>query len=364
MSGPMYIKSKQLTVGDEFHNQPLLGFLMASSLHFSKNVARWKVIKAEVTIDRSGKTFTASADTKVSTGDVVNVMMDSSPYKLVGRTSRSASEKRDGINEQIAATLEKLQNSVLYRDADILAINKPHGLPVQGGSKVWIHVDRFLPDLKFDSENVPKIVHRIDRDTAGVVLLARNDATAARLSDLFRNSENRLEKTYWGILVGRVPGVPSSSSESNPTKEIVTGITEVKERGRDYMAVCPAPNELINDGQLDHESKTAVTRYEIVATTPNASMIHFHPITGKKHQIRVHAASVLRASVVGDYKYGNGVSDRLKPLFRDPKTIPLHLHLREITLKNWFGPNAHLKITAPVPKYFEQTMRLLGFDRR
>ncbi|TPX41046.1 hypothetical protein SeMB42_g05761 [Synchytrium endobioticum] len=337
-----------LQVGNDSHNQTIIAFLVASpKAHYKSNVARWKIVRQEVYVTRGGRQFVASTETKVMTGDVVNVMYVNSMYKV------SDVQKTTKTNQRAEEMLQRLKSNVLYRDNDILAINKPHSLPMQEGRRTWIAVNQFLSDLTYDASHPPKIIHRLDKDTTGVLLLARNDNTAARLAEIFRNPKDHIEKTYLAVLNNR------TMTRDNGEKEITTGMAEVTVRGRDMMAIAP-----ITTPTDDYfKDRVATTFYKVLATSENASYVQFSPLTGRKHQIRVHAASILKCPVVGDYKYGNGATSSLKGLFRNPATIPMHLHLREITLKDWFGPGADLQLVAPLPLYMQQTMRLLGFNK-
>src|SRR3954469_12729897 len=124
-----------------------------------------------------------------------------------------AAKPRPEIDPLAARDLQRL---VIYRDDQILALNKPHGLPVQGGPGITHHLDGLLDALRFGSPERPRLVHRLDRDTSGVLLLARTPGTAARLAAAFRGRD--FEKTYWALVAGRP--VPSDGRIDLPLKRI------------------------------------------------------------------------------------------------------------------------------------------------
>lgn len=230
-----------------------------------------------------------------------------------------------------ARDAELLLQSVLYKDDDLLAINKPMGLAVQGGTGLDRHLDAMLDVLRFDAAERPRLVHRLDRDTTGVLLLARHVRAAAELARAFRRKECR--KTYWAIVVG----VPPRAS------------------GRIDMALAKLPGR---DGERmapDDAGKTAVTEYRTLdAAGRRAAWLELRPLTGRTHQLRAHCAAI-GTPILGDRKYG-GVA----AAFAGVAARKLHLHARRIELPRPGG--RMLRIDAPPPPHFRDTLRFLGLE--
>lgn len=229
------------------------------------------------------------------------------------------------------ADIEALQQRVLYRDADILAIDKPAGLAVQGGTGLSKHLDGMLDALQFDAAERPRLVHRLDKDTSGVLLLARNVAAARWLAEAFRNRAT--QKIYWAA----VAGVPKPR------------------RGKIDSPIAKQDDD--EKMQQDEEGgKAAVTFYAVVENAgARAAWLILSPQTGRTHQLRVHCA-LLGTPILGDGKYG-GVKARIDGLEERRK---LHLHARSLHLVK---PNGTaIDIDAPLPPHMRETWDFFGFD--
>lgn len=231
-----------------------------------------------------------------------------------------------------AADAKALRARVLYRDDEIIAIDKPAGLAVQGGTKTRRHLDAMLDALRAGGER-PRLVHRLDRDTSGVLVLARSAAAAARLAKAFRGREVR--KLYWALVVGRPK--PDQGRIDLP----------LAKRGR------PGGERVAPD---EAKGKRAVTRYRVIDTVGGrAAWLALEPLTGRTHQLRAHCAAI-GAPIVGDGKYGG------RAAFIPGEAIPkaLHLHARAIAFPQADGGS--LRIVAPLPEHMRETWRLFGFD--
>ncbi|HMA14938.1 MAG: RluA family pseudouridine synthase [Bacteroidota bacterium] len=229
-----------------------------------------------------------------------------------------------------------LQAAVLYRDDNLIALDKPAGLAVQGGSGQRRHLDGMLEALRFGADERPRLVHRLDRDTAGVLLLARNAPTARALTAAFRGKD--MQKVYWAL----VAGVPAE--------------------GRGLIDL-PLAKQLQGRGEAvagDEDGKPARTLYQLVQSHGQvASWLVLLPLTGRTHQLRVHCAA-LGTPIVGDGKYGG--RDAFPALARRaPAPKMLHLLARELTLTD---PEAGttLRVTAPLPPHMAATWAALGFE--
>jgi 23S rRNA pseudouridine955/2504/2580 synthase len=226
-----------------------------------------------------------------------------------------------------------LQDTVLYRDADLIALNKPAGLAVQGGTGIDRHLDALLDALRFDAVERPRLVHRLDRDTSGVLVLARSARAAAELAAGFRAKTTR--KIYWAIVVG----LPKP-------REGKIDLPLAKLQGRLGERVMPD----------EDDGKPAVTRYQVVShAADKLAWLALMPITGRTHQLRAHCVA-LGTPILGDGKYGGRASR--------PEGVPaprkLHLHARTLMLPRSDG--GVLKLTAPLPEHMRATWRFLGFE--
>ena len=266
----------------------------------------------------------ARAGTRLAPGDRVRV--PPLPDRDEGQERRRHAPPID------EADTEMVQAAVIYRDADMIALNKPPGLPVQGGSHVARHLDGLLGALRFDAAEAPRLVHRLDRDTSGVLLLARHAAAARDLTALFRSRS--LRKLYWGLVVG-VPKPPQGRIDAPLAKRQVGA-------GERVVAT-------VEGGQR------AITDYALIETAGRRlSWLALMPRTGRTHQLRAHTASVFGHPVVGDGKYGG---EAAFPAGFEPR---LHLHARALELPR--ERRAPLVVTAPLSPHMAAAWRFLGFD--
>ena len=230
-----------------------------------------------------------------------------------------------------------LEPYVLYMDASVIVLNKPPGLATQGGSGLSRHVDGMLDSLAFEKKQRPRLVHRLDRDTSGVLLVARTVPAAAAFAHALQKHD--ATKIYWALTRG-VPKKKRGTIKAALAKEGGHG-----PRGRDErMAVSEAD-----------DAKFAVTDYVVLGTAGEEfAWVAAKPLTGRTHQIRVHLAS-LGTPIVGDFKYG-GTETRGKGAIADK----LHLHARSIDIVNPDG--GRLQVTAPLPEHMRKTWELFGFN--
>lgn len=230
-----------------------------------------------------------------------------------------------------------IRSLVLYRDDDMIALNKPSGLAVQGGSKTRRHIDSMLPALA-DGGDRPRLVHRLDRDTSGVLVVARNARSAARLSKLFKGRD--VEKTYWAIVLG-VPRPREGEIKGHVKKAAGAG------KGGDREQMTFARHG--EDG-----AQYSLTRYAVIAEAGRrASWIELRPVTGRTHQLRVHMAAAGHA-ILGDRKY---TCDIPAPTGLDAR---LQLHARSLRLPRADG--RVVEIAAPLPEHMAGTFETFGFD--
>lgn len=222
------------------------------------------------------------------------------------------------------ADVRMIQEAVIYKDDDIIVLNKPSGLATQGGSKQTKHVDGLAEALKFGYEEKPRLVHRLDKDTSGVLLLARRRDMAAKLTAAFRAKTTR--KTYWALVAG-VPLPAHGTVRFGLVKADGHGASGEGEKMR-----CIHPREVDKvDG-----AKPAITEYTLlVGLAKRVGWMALSPITGRTHQLRAHMAE-LGHPIIGDGKYGGSGQENLGDGWGanlgDAISRKLHLHARSISL--------------------------------
>ena len=242
-----------------------------------------------------------------------------------------------------------IRAAVLYRDDQLIAIDKPPGLPTQGGSKQNRHVDGLADALRFGFDEKPRLVHRLDKDTSGVLLLARTRAAAEALARAFRARETR--KIYWAAIAG----VPSPKMGT-----VRFGLVKAPaDSGRGKM-LCVHPGQVASVPG----AKPAATDYAVLSRLANrAAWVALAPITGRTHQLRAHMAE-LGHPVIGDRKYGRSGQDNpgdgWGAQLGGEISRKLHLHARGLMLVHPFT-GASLSLAAPLPPHMERTWAALGW---
>jgi len=225
-----------------------------------------------------------------------------------------------------------LRDAVLHRDDAVIVLNKPPGLAVQGGSGTERHLDGLLDALRFGSEVRPRLVHRLDKETSGVLVLARTTSAAAFLTRAFREKATR--KIYWAVVVG----LPKPL------------------QGRIDLALAKLPGRDGERVRADAEDgKRAVTYYRVVDSAGDkASWLALLPVTGRTHQLRAHCAAI-GTPILGDAKYGAAAAH----LAGVPGAKRLHLHARSLSIPHPRGGT--LRVTAPLPRHMRQSWEFFGF---
>ncbi|MFZ5617195.1 MAG: RluA family pseudouridine synthase [Pseudomonadota bacterium] len=229
-----------------------------------------------------------------------------------------------------------IRKLTIFEDDAIIALNKPFGLAVQGGAKTTRHIDGMLAALEKDGER-PRLVHRLDQDTGGLLILAKTRIAAARLGKAFQGHD--VVKTYWALCAG-VPEIRQGTINLPIAKKMV----RIGEKDQERMA--PAEGE---------DAKKAITDYMVLDSAGPASFLALKPLTGRTHQLRVHCAA-MGTPIIGDRKYGGqaasveGAPEGLQ-LFCRSMTFPHPDAGRQVTL------------TAPLTGRMKETFDLFGFDQ-
>ncbi len=280
--------------------------------------------KGEIRVDGAR----AKSNTRVKAGQTVRVPpIQAMPDKKDDDEHRPAKVK--------SSDADMMRSLVIFETDEIIALNKPAGLAVQGGTGTSRHIDAMSRALVEDTAEKPRLVHRLDRDTTGVLVLAKTVGAANRLGKLFRSRE--LDKIYWAVVLG-VPHPATGEIRGWMVKS--TGPGDEKEKMR----------------QADQGEKDAVhasTHYSVVQNAARkAAWVALKPETGRTHQLRFHMAEIGTA-ILGDRKY---TCDRELP---QGLASGLHLHARALRLP---GPRGPIEIVADLPEHMKQTFDVLGFD--
>lgn len=243
--------------------------------------------------------------------------------------ARPARPKREQIS-LTAAQEAALLARVLYDDEQVIVFDKPEGLTVQGGKGIARHLDAMLGYLRFGAAELPRLVHRLDRDTSGLLVLARSAAAAAALAAAFRT--RAVHKIYWAVVHGRPE--PAQGRIAVPLARLSGPIHGLS------RPVCAS-----------EAGACAITDYETLAQAGHEfAWLQLEPQTGRTHQLRAHCAA-LGTPILGDALYGG-----LPAL---GGSSGLHLHARALNLPHPAG--GRLFIEAAIPPHFAETFRLLGF---
>ncbi|MEM9319838.1 MAG: RluA family pseudouridine synthase [Pseudomonadota bacterium] len=244
-----------------------------------------------------------------------------------------------GLSDADAAMIRA---AVIYQDDHLIALNKPPGLPTQGGSKQTRHVDGMSAALSAGEK--PRLVHRLDKDTSGVLLLARSAAAARALTTAFRARETR--KIYWAA----VAGMPKPAMGT-----IRFGLVKAGGDAEKMHAVLP------DDVAATRDAKHATTDYAVLSHLgTRASWMALAPITGRTHQLRVHMAAIGHP-ILGDGKYGGSSQENLGDGWGAGMggiSRKLQLHARSLSLTHPFS-GARLNLTAPLPEHMARTWEMM-----
>ena len=298
--------------------------------------------KGEIRVDGAR----AKASTRVAEGQTVRV-----PPLGDAPVATEAKPRQPRISE---ADAEMIQRAVIYRDAHIIALNKPPGLPTQGGSGQGSrHVDGLAEALKFGEDEKPRLVHRLDKDTSGVLVLARTRAVAKALTEAFRHRDTR--KIYWAAVAG-VPQPRMGTLSWGLVKAGGHGKGGEGERMR-----CVLPDEVASTPG----AKRAQTDYAVIeALARRAAWVALVPVTGRTHQLRAHMAE-FGHPIAGDGKYGGSKQENLGDGWGaglgGALSRKLHLHARSLTLRHPVT-GATLHLVAPLPDHMARTWEFFGWS--
>lgn len=240
--------------------------------------------------------------------------------------------KKDYVPSKEA--LATLKHAILFENKEVAIINKPQGLAVQGGSGQKQNVDAMLPFLFSHAEEKAKLVHRIDKDTTGLLIIAKTRKAAAQLTESFKKKQ--IQKRYLALVMG-VPH-PRQGDINLPLAKGDVGA------GKEKM-------------QIDHErGQKALSRYRVIDFAhQKAALVELEPVTGRTHQLRVHMAAIGHP-IVGDMKYGG------KEAVLDKAEKKLHLHAWQVELPPLPFLPKNKQFKAPLPPHLEAILAFLGLS--
>ncbi|XP_057551137.1 pseudouridylate synthase RPUSD4, mitochondrial [Hippopotamus amphibius kiboko] len=263
-----------------------------------------------------------------------------------------------------------LSRGIVHQDKDLVVINKPYGLPVHGGPGVRLCISDVLPVLAkvlhgHKAEPL-HLCHRLDKETTGVMVLAWEKEVAHQVQELFRTRQ--VTKKYWAITV-RVP-VPAGGVVDIP-------IVQKEVRGQQQhhkMTLSPSyrmDGEKMVRVRTSRNAHLAVTQYQVLSSTLSSALLELQPVTGIKHQLRVHLSFGLDCPILGDHKYSDwnrlapqklpaGILKKLGLPQSKARHIPLHLHACQLILPALQPGKEELNLVCKPPRYFVHSLRRLG----
>lgn len=243
-------------------------------------------------------------------------------------------EQKKGLSQQDRDYIKSL---VIYDDGDLIALNKPGDIATQGGTNTYRHIDGLLEGLKTNKGVIPRLVHRLDKETSGVLLLARSAEAVRELGFMFKGKS--IEKQYCALV--------------SPTPEVYEGTINAP--------IAKAGGKMRERIMIDENNgQKAITDYIVVDNAgKKAALLYFRPLTGRTHQIRVHAAQVLGTPIIGDKKYGFDP----EPFKGQLGTNRTHLHAFSLSFSHPTTKKP-ISIKAPLPDDLKRSWKNFGFHEK
>lgn len=334
MSGVQY-----LTVDEDGQGQRLDRWFKRMFPHIAQGRIEKLCRKGEIRVEKGR----VKPGTRLATGQVVRVPPLPDAESLRERNIAVITE----------ADREMIQRAVLFKDEHFIVINKPAGLPTQGGTGHDIHVDMLAEALKFGKEKKPKLVHRLDKDTSGVLLLARTGRAAKALAKALQDRETR--KIYWALVAGRPP---------QQVGTIQYGLIKAAGHGPHGAG---EKMHCIHPDEVEHTpgAKRATTDYAVIETIgPRATWVGLVPVTGRTHQLRAHMAKI-GCPIIGDGKYGGNSQvnegEGWGAKIGGDISRKMHLHARSLAFTHPFT-GKEMFFEAPLPAHMAHSWDLFGWN--
>lgn len=330
---------QMITVSEDDAGQRVDRWLRRLFPHVSQGRIEKMCRKGELRVD--GGRVKASA--RVEAGQTVRVP----PLPDKDHTPAEAREVRISAADQ-----KMIQSCVIYRDDDVIVLNKPAGLAVQGGSGTSKHVDGLSEALRFGAEEKPRLAHRLDKDTSGVLVLARNRKAAQELTAAFRHKNTR--KIYWAL----VAGVPAPY-----LGEIKTGLVKAGghgSKGEGEKMICVDPRDIDDTPGAKRAYTHYATLYRVAS---RAAWVAMEPITGRTHQLRAHMAGIGHP-IAGDGKYGGSAQENMGDGWGAQIggiiSKKLHLHARRLVFEHPVTKKP-VDVVAPLPPHMKESWDTFGW---
>ncbi|MGH1353820.1 MAG: RluA family pseudouridine synthase [Thalassovita sp.] len=330
---------QMVTIGPGEGDQRLDRWLKRKFPHLGQGRIEKMCRKGELRVD-GGR---CKANTRIDVGQEVRIPPLPEPGEV-------KAQQRTRIS---AADTKMMMDAILYKDDDIIVLNKPAGLPVQGGSKQTRHVDGLNEALCFDYDEKPRLVHRLDKDTSGVLILGRTREAASALTAAFRHRETR--KIYWAL----VAGVPTPY-----LGEIKYGLVKAAGHGRGgegEKMVCVHPRDMNATPGAKRAHTLYATLYRVAG---RSAWVAMEPVTGRTHQLRAHMAEIGHP-IIGDGKYGGSgqenMGDGWGAQLGGIISKKLHLHARRLQIEHPVTRKV-MEFTAPLPEHMAQSWETFGWS--
>ncbi len=329
---------EHLTIAADEAEQRLDRWFRKRFPHVSQGRIEKMCRKGEIRVD-GGRVKAAS---RVAPGQVVRVP------PLPPADEAAPALRHEPAAEPDAAAAHALRDAVLYRDDQLIVLNKPAGLAVQGGTKQRTHLGALLPALRFGRPDDPRLVHRLDKDTSGLLVLARTPAAATRLGALFRSRE--VDKVY----VAAVAGKPEP-----PAGTIRFGLVKAGGAGDERMRTLHPDEVAATSG-----ARRAVTDYRVIEQAgTRLAAVALRPVTGRTHQLRAHMAAI-GCPIAGDGKYGGRGQENLGEGWGaglgGALSRKLHLHAARLAFPHP-ATGRPMTFDAPLPPHMARTWELMGW---
>lgn len=329
---------QHLTIGEEEGNQRFDRWFRRHFPHITQGRLEKLLRKGEIRVD-GGR---VGASDRVQAGQAVRIP------PLPDTPAPEPDKPRIGDSDA-----DFIRSLVIYRDRYVIAINKPPGLASQGGRGQHRHVDGLLDALMFERKDRPRLVHRLDRDTSGVLLLARTPHAALKLSEAFYSRITR--KLYWAVVAG-VPQPPMGTIRYGLVKSGGHG-----PHGEGEKVRCILPEQVEKTEGAKHARSDYAT---VDSLHKRAAWVVLRPVTGRTHQLRAHMAEIGHP-IIGDGKYGGNElireDGRFGAQLGGEISRKLHLHARSLTLPHPVEEGKILTITADLPAHMQRTFDSFGW---
>lgn len=335
---------EHLTIGDDEAEQRLDRWFRRRFPHVSQGRIEKMCRKGEIRVDGAR----VKGATRVAPGQVVRVPPLPAAEDPAVPAHRMPDAGRVAAPEPDAEQARALRDAVIFRDDHLIVLNKPAGLAVQGGTGQRLHLGALLAALRYGRPDDPRLVHRLDKDTSGLLVLGRTPAAASRLGALFRSRD--VDKIY----VAAVAGKPEP-----PAGTIRFGLVKAGGAGDERMRTL-----LPDDVAATEGARRAVTDYRVIEQAgTRLAAVALRPVTGRTHQLRAHMAAI-GCPVAGDGKYGGRGQENQGEGWGaglgGALSRKLHLHAARLSFPHPVSGRP-LTFTAPLPEHMARTWALMGW---